>query len=492
MQTSKTILFILLQFCLLIAACNNNSGNSRQAEATQTDDKPLVADSVKPSPRQLAYQRMEMIGFAHFTVNTFTDKEWGEGTESPAIFNPTAFDAKQWVQACKDAGIKQLILTAKHHDGFCLWPSKLTEHSVKNSPWKNGKGDVVKEVSDACQEAGLKFGVYLSPWDRHEPKYGTAAYNDFYKGQLRELLTNYGEISEVWLDGAKGENAKDMTYDFLGYWKIVRELQPNAVLFSDEGPDVHWIGNEKGFAGETKWSKMDTSQVSIGTSNTAYLNSGDPNGSSWVVGECDVSIRPGWFYHPKEDDKVKSVEQLLDIYYKSVGRNGVLLLNIPPDRRGLFHENDVARLKEFKNVLDETFKTNLAANKSVKASNTRSADYPSYNLTDSKLDSYWATDDSASKATLTLDLGAPTTFDRILLGEGIEFGQRVNGFTIEAIVDGLWTPLAAGTTIGYKRLLRFDPVTVSQIRLTVSTAGKPIVLSEFGVYKASSGESAKQ
>jgi alpha-L-fucosidase len=490
MNTFKILFRYCLLCCWCISACNNNSGNSQQAETSEDKDKPLTADAVKPSPQQLAYQQMEMIGFAHFTVNTFTDKEWGEGTESPAIFNPTQFDAKQWVQACKDAGIKQLILTAKHHDGFCLWPSKLTEHSVKNSPWRNGKGDVVKEVSDACREAGLKFGIYLSPWDRHEPKYGTAAYNDFYKGQLRELLTNYGEISEVWLDGAKGENAKDMTYDFLGYWKVVRELQPNAVLFSDEGPDVHWIGNEKGFAGETKWSKLDTTQVSIGTSNTGYLNTGDPNGTSWVVGECDVSIRPGWFYHPKEDDKVKTVEQLLDIYYKSVGRNGVLLLNIPPDRRGLFHESDVARLKEFKQVLDETFKTNLAQNKSVKVSSTRSTEYAAYHLTDGKLDSYWASEDSVSKATLTLDLVAPTTFDRVLLGEGIAFGQRVNHFMIEAVVDGLWTPLATGTTIGYKRLLRFDPVTVSQVRLTVSTAGKPIVLSEFGVYKASAGEKA--
>jgi alpha-L-fucosidase len=491
MNTFRTLSYYCLLCCWCLSACNTNSTNTTQGEASQAVDKPLTADSVKPSPRQLAYQRMEMIGFAHFTVNTFTDKEWGDGTESPAIFNPTQFDAKQWVQACKEAGIKQLILTAKHHDGFCLWPSKLTEHSVKNSPWKNGKGDVVKEVSDACREAGLKFGIYLSPWDQHEPKYGTAAYNDFYKAQLRELLTNYGEISEVWLDGAKGENARDMTYDFNGYWQLVRELQPNAVLFSDKGPDVHWIGNERGFAGETKWSKMDTSQVTIGTSKTDYLNTGDPNGTSWVVGECDVSIRPGWFYHPREDGQVKSVAQLLDIYYKSVGRNGVLLLNIPPDRRGLFHENDVARLKEFRKVLDETFETNLAKNKPIQASSTWNEEYPAYNLTDGKLDTYWASDNASNKATLTLNLGGPTTFDRILLGEGIEFGQRVNQFIIEAVVDGIWQPLTSGTTIGYKRLLRFDPVTVNQLRLTVYTAGKPIVLSEFGVYKASDGERAK-
>ena len=491
MKTNTTLSYLCILLCMSLLACKSKTDSTQNEQETRSEAEPLVADAVKPSPRQLAYQQMEVIGFAHFTVNTFTDLEWGIGTESPAIFNPTEFDAKQWVQACKDAGIKQLILTAKHHDGFCLWPSKLTEHSVKNSPWQNGKGDMVKEVSDACREAGIKFGIYLSPWDRHEPKYGTAEYNDFYKGQLRELLTNYGEISEVWLDGAKGENAKDMTYDFQGYWKIVRELQPNAVLFSDEGPDVRWIGNEKGFAGETNWSKLDTSKVSIGTSETAYLNTGDPNGSSWVVGECDVSIRPGWFYHPKEDFQVKSVEQLLDIYYKSVGRNGVLLLNIPPDRRGLFHENDVARLKEFRKAVDETFKTNLASGKTIEASNTRSSAYPASNLTDNGLTTYWATDDSVSQATLMLDLAAPATFDRILLGEGIEFGQRINTFTVEALIDGKWTPLANGTTIGYKRLLRFDPVTTKQVRVTVSTEGKTIVLSEFGLYKASAGERIK-
>ena len=422
----------------IIIGCGSATTSSEQVQSLPEQNiQPIMADKVKPSPQQLAYQQMEMIGFAHFTMNTFTDQEWGLGTEPPSIFNPTKFDARQWIQVCKEIGIKQLILTAKHHDGFCLWPSKYTEHSVKNSPWKRGKGDVVKEVSDACREAGIKFGIYLSPWDRHEPKYGTADYNQFYKNQLRELLTNYGEISEVWLDGAKGEDAKDMVYDFQGYWQLVRELQPNAMLFSDKGPDVRWIGNENGFAGETNWSKLDTSQVEIGKADTKYLNSGDPKGENWVVGECDVSIRPGWFYHAKEDNQVKSLEQLLDIYYKSVGRNGVFLLNIPPDKRGLFHENDVNRLKEFKAVIDETFQTNLAENQKLEASHTRKG-FQATNLTDNHLDTYWATQDTISKASVTMNLQKPTTFDRVILGEGIAYGQRIDNFTFDIWKNGKW------------------------------------------------------
>jgi alpha-L-fucosidase len=442
---------------------------------------------VVPHPRQLAYQRLETIAFIHYTVNAFTDREWGDGTESPQIFNPTQLDVNQWVQTCRDAGLKQIILTAKHHDGFCLWPSRYTEHSVKNSPWKNGKGDIVKELSDACRKAGLKFGVYLSPWDRHEPSYGTAAYNDYYKNQLRELLTNYGEISEVWMDGAKGENARDMEYDFEGYRRIIRELQPNAVIFSDAGPDVRWIGNEKGFAGETNWSLLDKSTVEIGKADSPgykYLNTGQPDGKDWLVGECDVSVRPGWFYHAAEDDKVKTLEQLLDIYYKSVGRNGVLLLNLPPDRRGLVHENDVARLREWRAVLDETFRTNLAQGKSASASNTRGKTYAASRCTDGNPDTYWATADGTSQATVTIDLGKPTAFDRIVLAEPIALGQRIREFTVEARVNGQWQPVTKGTTVGYKRILRIKPTAATQIRVTAATAGAPLLLSEIGLYKA--------
>ena len=257
----------------------------------------LFAQTPKPSARQLAWQQRELTMFAHFTVNTYTDREWGLGTESPAIFNPSEFDANQWAKAAKAGGFKMILLTAKHHDGFCLWPSKYTEHSVKNSPWKAGKGDIVNEVAQACKAHGLKFGVYLSPWDRHEASYGTASYNQFYKNQLTELMSNYGEISEVWFDGAKGENAKDMNYDFEGYWKIIRTLQPNAVLFSDIGPDVRWVGNEKGIAGQTCWSTINLKGLAIGNSDTKRLNEGNKDGKTFLPAESDVSIRKGWFFH---------------------------------------------------------------------------------------------------------------------------------------------------------------------------------------------------
>ena len=289
------------------------------------------------------------------------------------------------------------------------------------------------------------------------------------------------------MDGAKGENARDMEYDFEGYRRIIRELQPNAVIFSDAGPDVRWIGNEKGFAGETNWSLLDRNTVEIGKADSPgykYLNTGQPDGKDWLVGECDVSVRPGWFYHAAEDDKVKTVEQLLDIYYKSVGRNGVLLLNLPPDRRGLVHENDVARLKEWRAVLDETFRTNLALGKPASASHTRGKTYAARRCTDGNPDTYWATADGTSQATVTIDLGKPTAFDRILLAEPIARGQRIREFTVEARVNSQWQSIAKGTTVGYKRILRIKPITATQIRVTAATGGAPLLLSEISLYKA--------
>lgn len=425
----------------------------------------------RPAPRQLAWQQLETTAFLHFTVNTFTDKEWGDGTESPAIFNPTKLNARQWIKTLKDAGFRMAIITAKHHDGFCLWPSKLTEHSVKNSPWKNGKGDVVREVADACREYGLKFGVYLSPWDRHEPRYGTAAYNDFYKAQLRELLTNYGPIAEVWFDGAKGENAKDMTYDFDGYWALVRELQPQAVMFSDAGPDVRWVGNEAGNAGETCWSTINTEGMAPGVADAKYLNTGDPAGKRWIPAETDVSIRPGWFYHPAEDAKVRSGHNLANLYYQSVGRNSLLLLNVPPNREGLLSEPDVASLREFRQILNETFKTNYVAKQPK--------------LTDRNLATFVTlrTDEP-----LTIDLARETTFDRLMIQENIANGQRVTGGKVEVWTGADWQPLAQFTTVGYKRLLRFSAVKASRIRLTFTTLDGSLELAEVGAFKASAGE----
>jgi alpha-L-fucosidase len=425
----------------------------------------------KPTPRQLAWQQWETTAFLHFTVNTYTDKEWGDGTESPSIFNPTEFDAKKIVATLKEAGFKLAILTAKHHDGFCLWPSQQTEHSVKNSPYKDGKGDIVGEMAAACKAAGLKFGVYLSPWDRHEPSYGTPQYNDYYKKQLRELLTNYGDIYEVWFDGAKGENAKNMEYDFKGYWDMVRDLQPEAVMFSDAGPDVRWVGNESGNAGETCWSTLNTEGLAPGKADSKYLNTGDPKGPQWLPAETDVSIRPGWFYHEKENDKVKSPKELVNLYYKSVGRNSLLLLNIPPNKKGLIDDKDAENIIEFRSILDETFEKNFAKGNVDKV------------LTDKKL----ATNLLVFKP-LIIDFKKENLIDRALIQENIAEGQRIEKAKIEYWDGKKWLLLQEFTTVGYKRLLRFDAIKTSKVRFTVISTKAPVLLSEIGFFKASNRE----
>ena len=427
----------------------------------------------EPSSNQLRWQQMETNAFLHFTVNTFTDKEWGDGTESESVFNPTKFNARQWIKALKDAGFKMAILTCKHHDGFCLWPSKYTEHSVKNSPWKNGKGDVVKEVSEACREYGLKFGVYLSPWDRHEPSYGTAAYNTYYKNQLRELLTNYGEISEVWFDGAKGTNARDMQYDFKGYWQLVRELQPKAVIFSDAGPDIRWVGNESGNAGQTCWSTIDTAGMAPGKADASYLNTGDPNGKYWIPAETDVSIRPGWFYHEKENDKVKTPQQLINLYYQSVGHNSLLLLNIPPNREGLLTQNDVDNIRAFRKILKQTFAVNFAS------------DHVSHSLTDGKLNTFVTVKENEP---LVINLKRSVQIDRAMLQENIANGQRIVSGLLEYWDGSSWKKLQEFTTVGYKRLMRFKPVATQKLRLSILKSKGNIELAEIGFYKASPDE----
>ncbi len=476
-------------FCLLLISCKQ-------------EPKDIAPNPVIPTPNQVEYQKMEFIGFIHFTVNTFTDKEWGYGDESLEIFNPADFDANQWARVAKNAGMKQLILTAKHHDGFCLWPSKYTEHSVKNSPWKEGKGDIVREFVDACRRHGLKAGLYLSPWDRNHADYGTPAYIAYYWNQLKELLTEYGEISELWFDGANGgtgyyggareERRIDRTtyYRWNETWAMIKELQPNVLLFSDAGPDIRWIGNERGYAGKTNWSTINNANIVVGSADTGYLNSGDPDGKNWVIPLCNTSIRPGWFYHEKEDNRVKTTQQLLDVYYKSVGRNGVLLLNIPPDRRGLFHENDVQALKEFRSVLDETFATNLASGRSVDAANFRQRDkkFAPANIVDEDLDSYWAADDQAGEVSLEINLGKPVLFDRIMIQEPIRFGQRISEFEIKGRVNGEWTRLASGTTIGYKRILRIPPVQSDRVQLIIKKSNNTPAISNFGLFKASPRE----
>ena len=427
----------------------------------------------KPTPRQLAWQQLETTAFLHFTVNTFTDKEWGDGTESPSIFNPTKLNARQWVKALKDGGFKMAIITAKHHDGFCLWPSKFTEHSVKSSPWKSGKGDVVKEVADACKEYGLKFGFYLSPWDRHEPSYGTAAYNKHYKNQLRELLTNYGEVSEVWFDGAKGENAKAMQYDFKGYWQMVRDLQPKAIMFSDAGPDVRWVGNEAGNAGETCWSMIDTTGLAPGKADSKYLNTGDENGQNWIPAETDVSIRPGWFWHAKENDKVRTPQNLVNLYYQSSGRNSLLLLNIPPNNQGLFEESDIKAIKEFRSILNETFANNLAFMHTDKR------------LTDRKLSTFLP---FKVNAPVVVSFDKKVSFDRIMLQENIANGQRIKSGLVEYWNGNTWEQLSTFSTVGYKRLIRSKSVETSKVRITITESKGVVQLAEIGFFKASDRE----
>lgn len=436
-----------------------------------------------PTARQLDWQYDEMRLFVHFGVNTFTDREWGTGEEDPAIFNPDAFDAEHWVRVARDAGFGAIVLTAKHHDGFALWPSRYTDHSVRSSSWRAGNGDVVGELAAAAQKGGIKLGLYLSPWDRHEPSYGDeAAYNAYYMGQLRELLTDYGPLAEVWFDGAKGEDARDMDYDFDAYWAMVRQLQPGAVMFSDEGPDVRWIGNEHGFAGETNWSTFDRSKVSVGQAGDRdYLNRGEEGGPHWVPGECDTSIRPGWFWHPHEAPK--SLDRLLDIYYKSVGRNCVLLLNVPPNDQGRFADEDVERLLELRDALDRIFGSDLSEGAAVSASSQRGED-PTYSparVRDGDLTTYWAA--RAPTGALTLDLNAPTEFNVIRIQEPIALGQRVRAYRIEIWNDGAWGSIAEGTTIGHKKLDRLDtPVAAARVRLVIEEALAEPLIAEIALH----------
>ena len=410
-----------------------------------------IAQRPVPTPSQLEWHKMETYAFVHFGPNTFSGQEWGNGKERPETFNPTQLDCNQWVKTFKKAGMKGVIITAKHHDGFCLWPSKLSNHTVAQSPFKR---DILKELAAACKKEGIKMGVYLSPWDRNHPTYGTEGYNDTFDGMLHEVLTNYGPIFEVWFDGANGEgpNGKRQEYDWKRYIATVRKLQPNAVIFSDAGPDVRWVGNESGIASETNWALLNRDRYVPGTSLSKELGEGSENGNHWVPAECDVSIRPGWFWRKTEDAKVKTPAQLEQLYYKSVGNNGSFLLNVPPNDKGLISDADIKSLNGFHDRISKTFEKNL----SFKSNN--------------------------SESSFPFHLNGPTTFDTIELGEDIAKGQNVAAFTVQAEIKGVWTDIASGTTIGNKKLIRCNPVTATNIAIKVSKHLGPVKISKFGLY----------
>ena len=462
-----------------------------------------------PTPAQLAWQDLEFTGFIHFGPNTFTDREWGHGDEPAEVFNPSALDARQWVRVMKEAGIKGVVITAKHHDGFCNWPTAKSEHSVARSPWKNGKGDVLRELSEACRDGGLLFGVYLSPWDRNNPAYGTGeAYNAYFRDQLREVLTGYGPVHEVWFDGACGEgpNGKRQVYDFPSFERTVRELQPNAVIFSDVGPDIRWVGNESGWAGETCWGMLKVAGHGRGADNpppTASLNEGDLDGERWIPAECDVSIRPGWFYHANEDDKVKTPEQLFDLWERSVGHNANLHLNFPVDRRGLIHENDAKAVLGLRRLIDATYGpgTNLALGRTTAVDALRgdpmegamkrpgSSPYSGASAVDGEPATYWATDDDVRTATISVELDASKSFDRVVLREPIALGQRVMRWRLSVPAAGTggdndrdWRTIAEGTTIGRKRIVRLPTTSAGRLRLEILEARACPLLAELAVH----------
>ena len=497
-----TSLFLLsISYCL--KAQNDVKNNFVNILPSDTPaDIIRKAANVTPSPRQLRWQELELTAFFHIGMNTFTGREWGDGKEDPKLFNPTALDARQWVRTVKAAGFKQVIITAKHHDGFCLWPSKYTEHSVKNSPWKNGQGDVVKEVAAACREYKIGFGIYLSPWDRNSPLYGTDAYNDYFVNQLTELLTQYGRVDEVWFDGANGEgpNGKKQEYDFDRWYKVIRKLQPSAVI-AIMGPDVRWVGTETGYGRETEWSvvpanNLDQLAVTAKSQHDiTFKPKGDMRGDDlggrdkiknatglvWYPAEADVSIRPGWFFHAEENGKVKSPEKLLDIYYNSVGRNCVLLLNIPPDKEGLLNASDVKALQSWKKLRDETFKINQLKDAAVECNNGVNLK----SILDDDYNTWFTTRNKDTSAVITLNLKGSKTFDVLLLQENISIGQRVEKFTFEYWDGKQWEKAIEGTTIGYKRLLRFSPITANKVRLIIQSSRLNPTIATMGLYKQS-------
>lgn len=454
-------------------------------------NNPFIPYGAIPSPRQRVWHTREFYGFLHFTVNTFTDREWGLGNETPDVFNPTDFDARQIVETAKQGGMTGLILTAKHHDGFCLWPSHYTTHSVKYSPWRNGQGDVVGELAHACAAAGLAFGLYLSPWDRNHPDYGTPAYLTYYRNQLRELLSTYGPLFEVWFDGANGGDGYyggtyerrhiDNTtyYEWDTTYALVRQLQPDACIFSDAGPDVRWVGNEHGIAGDPCWHTIDTTGLHPGNAEPALLNVGQEHAAQWIPAECDVSIRPGWFYHQHEDDKVRTPDNLWQLYLASVGRGANLLLNLPISPVGQVHPHDRAALLEFHAMRTRAFAHNLATQAQFSASSHAT---PIAGCHDGASDTFWmaAADDTAPW--LQVQWAQAVTIHLVDIREYLPLGQRIRAWRIEVATAAGWTTVAQGESIGNRRLVALPACSTQTLRICIDAAGAPAALCTVGVY----------
>ena len=443
---------------------------------------------VVPNQAQVEWQKKEYTMFVHFGPNTFTGAEWGSGQEKAEIFNPTALDCGQWASVAKAAGMKGIIITAKHHDGFCLWPNPVSKHTVAQSPWKDGKGDVLKELSEACREYGLEFGVYISPWDRNDPHYGTDEYNNIFVKTLEHALGSYGHVFEQWFDRACGEgpNGKQQVYDWPLFNSTVHRMQPEAVIFSDYGPGCRWVGNESGSAGRTCWSTINVNEDFTGQElSRKDLNEGIKGGNTWAAAETDVSIRPGWFWRKSENSKVKSLQHLLKIYYESVGRNSLLLLNVPADTRGLIHEVDSMRLMQLRAALDEIFSRDHSEGAKVEADNVRggSRRFKAENLLDQDYDKYWTTDDDVTNTSFVVTLPEARTFNRVQLQEYIPLGQRVSAFSIDAMTeDGSWQPIARETTIGYKRIVHVPTTTTIAVRVNIEESEACPVLNGFALF----------
>ncbi len=466
----------ILTIAALMLALTGKADNTKAPEAI----------GPVPTAAQVKWQKLETYAFIHFGPNTFTDKEWGYGDTPAEAFNPMRLDCEQWVQTIVKAGMKGVILTCKHHDGFCLWPSKYTDYSVTSSPWRDGKGDVVRELTDACKKYGIRLGMYLSPWDRHQASYGTPEYVNYYYKQLEELMTQYGNVFEVWFDGANGgdgwyggacekrEIDRSTYYNYPKAWGIVNRLQPNAVIFSDGGPGCRWVGNEKGYANPTNWSFLRIKEVYPGYPQYEELQSGHADGDAWCASECNTSIRPGWFYHENEDDKVKSVDELTDLYYRSVGHNGTFLLNFPVDRDGLIHPTDSATAVQWHERIMRELGTNLLAGAKFNATDTRNKQFEASKMGDGNWDTYWAPKDGVINADIEIKTKKDVTLNCIMLQEYIPLGQRVKEFVLEyKTCCGKWVPLLVDeetTTIGYKRIVRFHEKTASEWRVRILDA----------------------